>query len=1372
MTKIKEIVQINSGYASYVDLYAEYYDFERNRGRMKRYKPITAHRVVFEKVAKTLNPKDRRFYFLSGSYGTGKSHLLLMLANYFALPSDLPEIESFFDNYEAAQEGVLLKPDEILSERKASSLKDARKTGRYLVAICRFDLNMEFEGVLLRALQDALQREKSSLILDTHYQEAVRRIKNWEERRGKDRFFKDFENALTKNYPDWTIPSLLEDLQNYQEDALVVFEDCFQRVTDAEFTFRNDNLRDILTDLLNNANFKETYKGIVFIYDEFGSAIDKGLVDYGTMLGFSQFCAESTLEKGGTVIFIGSGHRAFRNHGKLGDLNSETLEARVTEIGLETQGMEDIISAIVYPRKDSPDWQQHIVANSGKFTWFSGECKRLNLFNWLPTPKIKNNIIQNIYPMHPLATFALLRLAGEAGSDNRSVFKFFSPEFETGEEGWINVQPYSFPWFLENHEIIQNGKLMLYTADILVEYFQEGLKADSSRLMESVKRAVVNYETTLRELNAYVARKNQELLFDEVDELMARILKIMLVNDIISTRDATVVNTKENIYFGLDAVDESEKKQINDRLMLLCDAAIIYKNDKHIYELMPGDRIDVNLLVKKYKANPDNRPNNLLQKFLDNVSLKSYETYLEARDTNAQYNEDKRLVVKFATPSMLAEKPMVAGEELTFFKALERERVEITDGSRSYEGTAVFVFCESDADINAAKKALGRNDKERVVVAVPRQPISVFDALFTLDALNSEFFRKQAEEFSPYEKAEEKKIRDEAIKVLNQSKEDYFSNQKVHWFGMRGEEIPVKENVRHDPANRMMQKLFTDKRNTFMNMDFNKIHQRLSGATMAVFKEAGDILYPLLSPIQVNWTWPDNRGGTRYLRKCFVDHQVLKIIQTEGDVRTLEAERTVSKFSKTFPAYAFLLNELAQMEGQDGKSPMPIIKRLREEFGQGDLAITFMLLLARRFYGDSLRFKGEASHLMDMQFEKTEDMLAMVQGQYPNAVMLFEPVSEADQTYFQMITQTFSDQPGKAGKTFTISEAHQALTAWWDNLPVIARSTVNYGEKEKALAELVNQAKVKDPYYLIKSDLLQALGIQPGEVLSKDVLNTIKRDLKKFKSLAEDVQPSIERQILKEIAELFTATSELDLDVQEALKKWYIGLSDSQKDPIGSYHNNDSQPLVKYTNYANIRELLFATLPQAYGFGKVSDWASNQATEYIERINRGKSYIESNAPKLQVEFEGAVTQQGDQVTFKRKLVLNADTEDGSGSIYYTDDGSDPITSKQAKELKPGDSLTIEGNSQIKMVVADKEGNYSAVRTIDVIDELKKYGIYRNLQTSALDEFITFVFPKDQEAALMTISTLIDALRESGIFKKEELEKTINNALQENMQKGK
>jgi len=547
MAKIREIVQINSGYTSYVDLYEEYYDLVKNRGRMERYKPIAAHRQVIEKIANALNPKDRRFYFLSGSYGTGKSHLMLMLANYFSTPSDVHEFEIFFKNYEVAQKEILLKPGETLKERKAASLKEARKSGRYLVALCRFSLNLDFEGALLRALEDALQKDESKIILDTHYSEALRRINDWRDRRNETRFYNDLETAIGRSFPDWTLNDLIDGLERFDEEALATFKACFQTVTDSEFTYKKDNLRDIITDFLGNSEFKSNYKGIVFLYDEFGDAIDKNLVQYSPLLDFAQFCATSTLEKGGAVIFIGTGHKAFRNHGQIGDLNAETLEARVSEIGLQTQGMEDLISAIVQPIKDNPNWNNEVRSQTGKFTWFSSECNRLHLFNWLPAPKIKNNIIQNIYPMHPLATYALLKLAGEAGSDNRSVFKFFAPEFETGEKGWLNVQSHSYPWFLEKHEIIEQKKLALYTADLLVDYFKDDLKATNNRLGDQVKAAVINYEATIRELNAYLARKSKEQLFEEVDDLMLRIIKVMLVNEISSTQDAPIANTAQNI---------------------------------------------------------------------------------------------------------------------------------------------------------------------------------------------------------------------------------------------------------------------------------------------------------------------------------------------------------------------------------------------------------------------------------------------------------------------------------------------------------------------------------------------------------------------------------------------------------------------------------------------------------------------------------------------------------------------------------------------------------------------------------------------------------------------------------------------------------
>lgn len=1368
MKKIKEIVKINSGYTSYVDLHEDYYDLEKNRGRMQRYKPIAAHRQVFEKISNALNPLDRRFYFLSGSYGTGKSHLLLMFANYFASPSDVPEIEAFFENYEASQNEVLLKPGEMLKEKKAATLKEARKSGRYLVALCRYSLNLDFEGTLLRALQEALQKDESNILFDSHYLEALRRISDWESRRDETRFFTDLEIAISKLYPDWTVNDLIDGLENYDEQALKAFKNCFRTVTDTDFSYNKDNLRDIISDFLKNPEFKQKYKGIVFLYDEFGASIDANYVDYTTLLDFSQYCANSTLEKGGTVVFIGTGHKGFRFHGKVGDLTAETLEARVMEISLVTEGMEDIIAAIVQPDKSSAEWEKYIQPRSGNFTFFSVECNRLNLFNWLPAPKIKNNIIQNIYPMHPMATFALLKLAREAGSDNRSVIKFFAPEFETGEEGWANVQPYSYPWFLENNEIIHQNKLSLYTADLLVDYFKESLKTTNNRLVDNVKNSVINYEATLRELNAYFARKPQQPLFDEMDELIPRIIKVIVVNEIASSSDVSIVNTAQNIEFALNYFSPEEKAQVEERLKLLCKAAVLYDN-KGVYELIPGDRKDVQRLVDQYKSNPDNRPTNLLQSFLDLNPLANDEVFLEAKDYNAVYNEDKRLKVVFATAKMLSQEQILNGVTYSFFDTLEQERLQVFRNANGYEGVAVYAFCENDQDIELVKKIIRNNSQQRIVIAVPRNPINLDDAVYTLKALKSDWFKTQAQDFGSFENAELLRIRNQAKTALEDAKKTYFTNTKVYWFGKNGAEIPINESKPYDIANRLIHDLYSSKRNTFGHNEFNKAHINLTGRVLAIFKEAGDILVNLSQPIRVNWSWPENYGGNKYLRKCFVDHQVLKIQSIEGDVRYLVPEKEINKFLLAIPAYAKLLEDLASLENKGAINLNLFLKPYFEEYGQGQIAIILMMLLARRFYGDSLRFKREPNNLTDIKFVQTDDMISLVQGQYPSAVLLFEPVSSQDQQYFAIITQTFTNQPAPAGKVYSIQEAFEATTSWWDSLPIIARSLGFYSAEEKPLAEAFSQLKTKDPFRFIKYELLELLDQTPGVVLTTAKLNHIEVFLRAFKSHAEAIQANVESQILSRVADLFELKSHLDVDIQDAFKNWHNQLSITQKDPLGTYHNNDSKPLVKFTYYTNIRELLFETLPEAYSLGHVKTWMNDYVDNYILRIQKGINHIEKMAPPpiiLIVEFSNAISQNGDQVTFREELILHTETGDGKGIIYYTEDGSDPSTNKRAKTMLPGDTLTIKGNKKLKMVVADEKGYYGTVETIEAINELEKYKIVRPKQMSAHDETITFVFPKEKGAARITLISLLSELTKANVFSISELRQVLSQVLDE------
>jgi hypothetical protein len=116
-------------------------------------------------------------------------------------------------------------------------------------------------------------------------------------------------------------------------------------------------------------------------------------------------------------------------------------------------------------------------------------------------------------------------------------------------------------------------------------------------------------------------------------------------------------------------------------------------------------------------------------------------------------------------------------------------------------------------------------------------------------------------------------------------------------------------------------------------------------------------------------------------------------------------------------------------------------------------------------------------------------------------------------------------------------------------------------------------------------------------------------------------------------------------------------------------------------------------------------------------------------------------------------------------IYFTEDGSDPTSSKDRQRLNPGDTVTIRGTRKVRLTVSDEKGNYGAVQTYEAIDDLEKSIIKRPQQRPALiDEMISFVFPKTKEAAQITIASLIQEISESKLFSEDELKKVVQNAL--------
>ncbi len=1370
MAKIKEVVKISGGYTDVVDLTQQFSDPEANSQLMEKYRPIKAHRDAFAELANSLNQKDKRFYFLSGSYGTGKSHLCLMAANYFANSSLSPEMSAFFQNYKDAQQAVKLKPGEQLDETLAAVLQARRNEGAFLVAICRHGLNLEFEGTILRALQEALAG--TGVELNTHFNEAVRKIQQWDKDRQNRPHFKNLVEYLDSNHKGLTVEELIKGLRENREESFKIFKDSFSEITTADFTFSRDNLLDILKDVLSDDNFKSKFRGLLIIYDEFGYALDDNNVRLSEMQEFAQFCANSN-QKHLPVIFIGTGHKAFRNHGNVGDaVHYDTIVDRVKEVGLQTQGMEDIIGAIVSPETSHPAWENEIASKPAIFQSLVAGANRLNLFNWLRAPVLENNIVRNIYPLHPLATFALLHLAREVGAENRSLFRFFSPKVdpETGE--WVDIDKFSYPWFVSENNISSPGGLNLYTMDLLSDYFKDGLSSDNKKLNPNIRQSLKNFEESLRFLNNYVAREFEEQLLkkEDLDDLFIKVLKTILIFESVSSERLHLPATFENICFALNAVSKIEKDSVESRLSLLEKINVISVANK-VYELRKSDAKDIQRLVDDLKADPKNHPASLLDAFLKYRPLTPEEKFIEAKDYNTTFSEDKRLLTLLVNPSQLEQKSVVKGVELNFFEKCVADRVDSLLRPDGYDGTAVFVFCQSDDQISEAKRMLKISKCVEVVSSVPVKPSNILNDILTLIALDIIKASADYNNFSTLEIAQFNEISRNALNSLDAEKEKWFNNKNLVWFTVDGNTLQVNASKQHDIANKIIENKFSSFRNKKNFPDFSKSHINISSSNKRILNEAIETLMDLSRSIVIENGLPDNRGAVKYLSKCFVNNQVIRFIKEENNKRYFEPETDRSKFVAVFPAYEVMLRDIESSAGKGWLNFNSFIRPYYEKYGLGQISLILFFLLARRTFGDSLRLKKNAPDYVDLNFNDASVPFSLISMEYKDAVFKYEPVSAEQKNYYTILYNIFNSASALAGNVYTLVEAHSAISDWWRTLPNLVKIPSFCNKDLTPLHKLFLTAQSADPYTFIKKNLMEALGLEENELLNRSKIESIRLRLTGFKNFVEELEESKKNSIREKLKEMFNAETLADLDLFEAIRGWHNSLDKHQRDHISSFHDNDSKPLVKRINsVSNQSEFIFNILPSDYGLGSVISWESDKTVIFIDKIRSGKKKIEENASRVggvSIQPDNSANMETNFIRHKGGFDITVTPENNDDVIYFTEDGSDPSDEKsQRKKIKKNEKISVKGNKTIRFVVQEPGGQYGAPRSYTVIDESDKCRIQRAHLGFKGEEQITFIFPADPKDVEISLKSFINEIINSNVITKKDLDTLLKKIMKE------
>jgi len=269
MAKIKDVVTLKSGYANFVELKSAFEEAQENADRMAMYRPTKAHRRAFERICRGLfQPTDKKFYLLSGSYGTGKSHFSLMTANVLSRSSGDPAIAGFYENYAR------------LDAEQAKLLKNIRKDGQYLIAICDYHSGQRFEDVVMKAVFDACAAKGLDAGVDTEFDEAERRLTYWQEQEDKGgirNFYQDFGAALEEVAPSLSVEQLRAGLNSYDSQALEQFRSAFRQMMGGiEFQAQSGNLIPIIRKLVRNRAFKDRFKGMAVFFDEFNYLLDRG----------------------------------------------------------------------------------------------------------------------------------------------------------------------------------------------------------------------------------------------------------------------------------------------------------------------------------------------------------------------------------------------------------------------------------------------------------------------------------------------------------------------------------------------------------------------------------------------------------------------------------------------------------------------------------------------------------------------------------------------------------------------------------------------------------------------------------------------------------------------------------------------------------------------------------------------------------------------------------------------------------------------------------------------------------------------------------------------------------------------------------------
>lgn len=688
--KMREMVQIQGNFKSSVRLPDDFLDEELNRYFVESYIPTQETLDNFLDIRDSLQPNsERRARLFSGTFGTGKSDLMLMIANYITRSPEDSLLLPFF------------KRLHLLNDAKAEAIYQARlNTPPFLLVLLQADTAITFSSFVLDGLARSLEKAcLSHLLGDTYYKAALDLIESWE--RDKPYNVERLSEALESNYGR-TLNQLKHDLSGPQADtALEMFRPAAFQAIGMPFhpTAVIQRPSDAFTVVSKNLPSNQ-YSGIFVIADEFTHLLQK-LADSPTAAdskAIDNLAEAAVRSRQNQLHFYTVSLESFasaQGSTKLAQIALERSGGRFTTYELRSQNMEELISASI----------AKLVPATSLFEGIHGQLDDLltlatNLWSGRATGRkdrewLNETIVRGCFPLHPLTTYCLPRLNAVLAQNERTMFSFI----------WDRSR--GLGHFIEeaSGEVSANGWLPLLSLDKLFSYFEPNVKEKRPELLFAYQQASSSLSSTQLE-----------------DGLEGRLLRALVILET-AGGDSSLRADQELLRHAL-GLAPSQKSDVTAALEQLEQNGIAYPSQNGHYQLVKSGRANPLELRRLVQQRSQELTGSLIE--LLNARYKPHD--VEAEHYNSERGTSRQLMARFANLAELS------------------SPASLTQALQDSDALLWYVIAASEQDLEHARSAALQLTRlhDQLVVAVPRKPTDLvvrFQRLRALEELrtNSNF---------------------------------------------------------------------------------------------------------------------------------------------------------------------------------------------------------------------------------------------------------------------------------------------------------------------------------------------------------------------------------------------------------------------------------------------------------------------------------------------------------------------------------------------------------------------------------------------------------------------------------------------------------